>query len=538
MDERRVLPLWLDPKAATRAGERAGITSARRLSGREEHWLVRLKTEFEDQRNEATALEFATTAELLGVPEAAEAARRHLKSSRAVRVLDRQEQKVAETEKTGFQTSPRQAARIAIPQLKRKLENPHQPLAWSELARNYLVLGQKEKARRAMEAALLVASPSRYLLRVATRLFIHLDDPERALHLLHSHPGLKEDPWLLAAEISTNSVLHQRSSFMLRSANQLQLADIAPIHLTELRAAIATAEYEYGHRRRAKEMFGLSESGANANVIAQLEWVRSIDPDLGLKSKVQNLNISGEAEAWRARSGKEWRQVLSGCERWQIMEPYSSRSMLLASYTAHAALRDYKASAQYCSLGLETDPAHFTLLNNRAVARAREGQIGEAIADIVKAAEVVEEEDIPVLLATVGLVEFRAGNPATGEELYRQSVEDFVEQKRNSHAVFAILHLADELMSFSPERGKEMLDLAKKCRRFVSGPPDLEIEAYLDGVEATSKRPPEPQLLSGLVDVERLEAIAIQASTKLRARKGQALRWTTLLHRLRGHTRR
>ena len=50
--------------------------------------------------------------------------------------------------------------------------------------------------------ALQLAPTNRHVLRSASRLFLHLDDSERAYDIIAQSDATVDDPWLIAAELS------------------------------------------------------------------------------------------------------------------------------------------------------------------------------------------------------------------------------------------------------------------------------------------------------------------------------------------------
>ncbi len=67
---------------------------------------------------------------------------------------------------------------------KRTINEIFNPIVWVELSRLYIMHGQERKAERAMLTALHLAPDNRFVLRSATRLFIHTDQFDKALYYL------------------------------------------------------------------------------------------------------------------------------------------------------------------------------------------------------------------------------------------------------------------------------------------------------------------------------------------------------------------
>ena len=93
-------------------------------------------------------------------------------------------------------------------------EYPRNPLLWSDLSRLYTSVNSKDKATRSMQVALSLARNDRFVLRGASRLFLHQGEKEKAHKLLESAETLKADPWILAAEIATASAYNKTSKYI------------------------------------------------------------------------------------------------------------------------------------------------------------------------------------------------------------------------------------------------------------------------------------------------------------------------------------
>ena len=85
--------------------------------------------------------------------------------------------------------------------LRHLLRNePRDPITWVELSRAYAILGLGEQAERSMTVGLQLAMNNRFVLRSASRLWVHLKDPEKAHDIIVRAERTPYDPWLLAAE--------------------------------------------------------------------------------------------------------------------------------------------------------------------------------------------------------------------------------------------------------------------------------------------------------------------------------------------------
>jgi Flp pilus assembly protein TadD len=68
---------------------------------------------------------------------------------------------------------------------------PDDAFSWADLALGFMTIGKKDAARRAMTVALHLAPFNRHVLRCASRMYLHLGDPERAHDLLKENAATK-----------------------------------------------------------------------------------------------------------------------------------------------------------------------------------------------------------------------------------------------------------------------------------------------------------------------------------------------------------
>lgn len=84
---------------------------------------------------------------------------------------------------------------------------------------------------------------NRFVLRCASRMFIHHGDVERGHAILKACPAVKTDPWLLSAEIAAASINEKASTLIKHGQAMLELRGIGKFHLSELASAIGTVEH-------------------------------------------------------------------------------------------------------------------------------------------------------------------------------------------------------------------------------------------------------------------------------------------------------
>ena len=470
---RQVIPRWNSADNAAALGERSAARKFT-ISDRVQRSLRIARQEYELHQSEATANEYVQTARILGLDQDPLAVELATKFPRVPTALAR-----ARTLRVGEGvTNPTVTDNVLTVDDHRAWasERVHhlrsvvraasdRPLAWAELSRQFLILGEDKKSWRAMKAALQLAPENVYLTRCAVRMFTHLDQPDAALRLLQEHSGTSANPWLMAADVAIASVMG-RTSRNMRHAHDVLARDRTNAHrFSELASAVATVEMERGSRKRGKELFMKSLSAPTENSLAQAQWCISQGELFAIPESAWNVSSSHEALALAARSHVDFAAMLTSCVAWFAEEPFSSRPAALASTACFdPQLRD-RAKA-FATLGLEYAPDNTILLNNRAVCYAYEGLTELAFADLGTAINTPGFTNFGVALATLGLVCFRSGQPLLGRECYDKCIDYFKRAGEMESALRASVHLAIEESRFDLAAGEKVLrEVRDRCLR-------------------------------------------------------------------------
>ena len=296
---------------------------------------------------------------------------------------------------------------------------PHDPITWVELSRVYTTLGLDEQAKRSMIVGLQLANNNRFVLRSASRLWVHLDDPERAHHILTEADRTRHDPWLLAAEIAVGSIDGRKPKLVKIARKTLTDGRFSGVHMSELAAALATLELKFGNVNKSKKLFRLSLEDPTENSIAQAAWASRNHNVIRFDDQYLEHSNVFEAKSWSHYQKSEWNEAVEQCKLWHFDQPFSSRPNTLGSYIAAVALEDYDTSEELAERGLMANPTDFTLLNNLAFARINLEDIEGAREALSRVSRLkLSDQDRVVLKATQGLLEFRSGNVKCGRELY------------------------------------------------------------------------------------------------------------------------
>lgn len=352
---------------------------------------------------------------------------------------------------------------------KLKQETRDYPLdatRWVDLAFFYTSFGQNHKAVRSMEIALAIAPENRFVLRSASRLFLHIEEDMRALEVIRNSNLSKVDPWLIAAEISISESLKESSIRKEKGKRLIQSIDHASLSISELAGTMGTLEAHHGANKKAKKLFNLALEIPTENTVAQAIWMQK-NTLLNLEIKSLKNDFQFEANANLTFSEGNYKEAFKQSWKWLEFQPFSSKPAAFGSYIASTVLEDYDKAIQIIERGRLASPSDFLLNNNLAFSYACKGNIEKAeLALRAISHQQLSETELATSLATKGLIEYRKGNSEIGKVLYLQSIELFKKLKDQRAVSLATYFLAREETRAKSKDGADLyekaLSLAKK----------------------------------------------------------------------------
>lgn len=352
--------------------------------------------------------------------------------------------------------------------LKRSVRStPINPIAWSDLSLLYAMLGHREKARRAMKCALSLGPENRFILRNAARCFLHLDEDDRAIHLLRSSGLCKRDPWITAAEIAVADGLERHSTCIKNARLLLDDNNNSPLAKSELAAALSTIEAKSGSRKKVNTLVRQALADPSENALAQIEWLAT--QRYAQEPPATPLTASFEAQARHFQRAKLFPQSLDAAEKWYAFQPFSSGPLLLSTFIASVCLNDDDRAIRIARKAAPAKRRDPLLLNNLAFAYARKDYLLEA-ANALRMIDmsVLEERQVLTVAATNGLVLFRSGYVQEGREMYRKAVTGFdrLAQSRSA-AMAAFFWACEEKRLATPEASALVVDAKKRVKQAV-----------------------------------------------------------------------
>ena len=198
--------------------------------------------------------------------------------------------------------------------------DPRNSVIWVDLARLYTIAGQQEKALRAIEVAYKQQPQNRFVLRSASRFFVHIREHDRAVRVLRDSGIAYSDPWLAAAEIGVSAFVGNPSRLIKPAKILLAHDNVSSFMGSELASALGTLELQEGNSKLAKRLFQRSLAAPTENSLAQAEWATKQIVSLESDVSVTDVPRSYEAKAIHAFRSGNWDVVRESTLRW-LREP-------------------------------------------------------------------------------------------------------------------------------------------------------------------------------------------------------------------------
>jgi Flp pilus assembly protein TadD len=197
-----------------------------------------------------------------------------------------------------------------------------------------------------------------------------------------------------------------------------------------------------GNVRNARRLFAQAMTAPTDNSLAQAEWVVS---RIGLRDlpAAESVPRSYEAAALTAVRAGDWSRALDACYEWLDDEPFSHKSAVMGSFVASTGRAEYGEGAVIATEGLIANPDDQQLRNNLIFALANDGQLDRAVreADRARVAD-MDADTLTAWTATVGLLNYRLGQPQVGRRHYHAAVAAAERQGNETMATIAALNWA------------------------------------------------------------------------------------------------
>jgi uncharacterized protein HemY len=330
--------------------------------------------------------------------------------------------------------------------LNREIKNP---IAWIELGRLYSILGNVTKSKKCIDIALNLDKDNRFIVRSASRFYHHFHgDKDYALQIIKNSKYVKDDPWLLSAEIAYSSILERHSKMAKVGINYLNNFDNDFLAITELAGSLGTLELMNGKFKDAKKYFKQSLIHPNDNSFAQASWIFNDVAELNMSLNRLDIPFAYEANAQIAYESGNYESSFQNALLWLKDEPYSTRPIRQASYVASIFLNKNKESINILRDGLKINPNDLELNNNLIYFLVKDDKIIEAEKifnqSLKNKLNSSSENSNLIFTATAGLLSYRTGDQEKGEMLYQKSIQSARNAKNEYLTALATVNYVKE----------------------------------------------------------------------------------------------
>lgn len=500
-DDREVIPRWRSFRATLESGELdplAARVPMRRPTRTDVDIDLRL-SEWRDHQTSSYAADLLAAAFVLGDEMLIREAAKAIQTSRPrvpplgasvaqfiVNELDLSRTPIVEEPPVAGELDGALLAPSRISHLRQSLRREQRnAIGWAELARFHAIVGNRRRSRRAMLVALDLAPDSRFILRSASRLAVHLDDPEWGYSVLRKSARTGRDPWLTSAEISLAALIERPSKLIKVARQMMDSSSFTDRDTAEVAAALGTREMEIS-TRRAKRLFVQALRDPTENAVAQAVWAADEMNWTFTETERLDLPISFEARARAFARAGDRPAALVASWRWFSDEPFAAEPPIFASYHASTD-EDYDTGLAFATEGLKANPDDITLLNNAAFCLACSGRPDEArrVLSRTKFGPMHTDEDRAAFLATRGLIDYRSGLVEDGRRNYAAALT--TTRDVSIRALAAIMFAREEIHAQTPfgeEAAQRAFRLEEEARRAGGVVAAGELRAWLRQLQA------------------------------------------------------
>ncbi|MEQ1522205.1 MAG: hypothetical protein ABL936_13120, partial [Aestuariivirga sp.] len=333
-------------------------------------------------------------------------------------------------------------------------------IAWLDLAFYQTMENHVDKAKRSMLVAMQLAPDNRFVLRCASRFFLHLNDPDRARDILIRSEGIKTDPWLMAAEISMSTIAGKGPKSAKGGTNLIEDGKFGHRHTTELAGALATLEIG-GNRKKMRRLFQHSMKEPTGNSLAQAAWAT---PVVGMELVPPGFQVAGEHEAPAHLLFNEGKfdDSFVNSKLWVQDEPFATRPFEFTAATA-GIVENFEEAIRYADDGFKLSPKSNRLMISKSFALACTGHTAEASQLISQIDRKIEKGVFGYFAnANEGLIAFREGRLDDAKTLYHNAVRGFRLIDDLSYAAIAQSYMAREAFRAGDPEADNLLKQAKE----------------------------------------------------------------------------
>jgi tetratricopeptide (TPR) repeat protein len=335
---------------------------------------------------------------------------------------------------------------------------PRNSLAWADLGFYYTVLGEDEKADRAMTISGAISPNSSLIARAYSRYLVHQGDYDGAFGVLKRTGKIKNNPFIASAAVSIFDAF-EVGRVDLRAANNLIARyEQKPYLISELAAALGTIELKNGASKKGKRLLDLSLVAPSENVISQCNWLQH---KFGIKLPTMNASLirSIESEVANSYLSRRYVECRERLLQLHAFQPFSDTVVSDIGYISIVALKDYNFVIDYSDNRIPKSHMSFGEINNLVVAKILNGDclsVEPDLAILIQKAKSSSDAQKGIFAGTLGLYCMRMGRYEDGCGLYERAISYFEKIKQPKAVALAQYFYSQELERCDPEKSSSI----------------------------------------------------------------------------------
>ncbi|HCV05075.1 MAG TPA: hypothetical protein DG048_20780 [Pseudoalteromonas sp.] len=361
----------------------------------------------------------------------------------------------------------------------RKLKNivnifPTDAMTWVDIAFYYTILGELSKAEKCFLTAWGINKDNSFIARSYSRFLVHLNNPEKAIHVLRKCSQINTNPLVSSAAIAIANSFNIKGR-EINIGKKLVDSFIGESSFnSDLSACIGTLELMNGNTKKAKILFKKALAKPSENTISQYNWLFhkhnfSID---GLKNGTFK---SIESEVNDSYVTQQYEKCRNGLIELHNFQPFSEAPISDAGYISLVALNDPKYVIGMSHNRVPRVHMPFIELNNLIVAKLLSNDFSDIELEMRLLARKLQTSDQKgkgIYLATSGLIFFKTENFEKGVKCYEDAINYFKSINSTRSAVLAEHFYSQQIRDINPNR---YASLRKSVQSFAKTNKMLEL---------------------------------------------------------------
>jgi len=361
----------------------------------------------------------------------------------------------------------------------RKLKNiinifPTDAMTWADMAFYYTILGELAKAEKCFITAWGLNKDNSFISRSYSRFLVHLNKPDKAIHILRKCAQINTNPLVSSAAIAIANAFNIKGNEINIGRKLLESFIGESSFKSDLSACIGTLELMNGNTKKAKLLFKKALDKPSENTISQYNWLYHKHNFFVDGFDIRNFK-SIESEVNNSYVTQQYEKCRSDLIELHNFQPFSEAPISDAGYISLIALNDPNYVIRMSQNRVPKVHMPFIELNNLIVAKIISGDFSDIELEmrlLGRKSQNADNKGEGVFLATSGLIYFKKNNYELGVKCYEDAINYFKSINSKRSAVVAEHFYSQQIRESNPVR---YANLRKSVQYFAKTNKMLEL---------------------------------------------------------------